>query len=184
MSRQGWSECLIASEVDSTAVTGTAVGSLLPPAALFTLPANFFDIGKTLRIRATGRVSNIITTPGTLTLAVKLGAVIAFSGGAMQLNAVAKTNVTWTLDALLTCRTIGATTVATVLGTGAWLSESVVGSAVPGTGGSGTLLMPASVPAVGTGFDSTAALAVDLTAIFSLTGNSIQSHQYQLFADN
>jgi len=178
MSKQTWQETFIASQVDGAAVTGTTATSLLPGAAKFTLPANFCEVGRVFRVTAKGRVSNIVTTPGTLTLDVRFGSVVVFNGGAMQLNAVAKTNVTWIFDAMLTVRAIGSGTAANLLGIGQWTSESVVGSPVPGSGGSGTLLCPASAPAVGSGFDSTAAQVIDLFATFSLTGNSITCHEY------
>jgi len=58
MPLQTWQETLIQAQSDGTAVTGTAEGSLLPGQAKFTLPANFLDYaGKTLRIRAAGRIS-------------------------------------------------------------------------------------------------------------------------------
>jgi len=178
MSLQGWQESLISAQIDGTAVTGTTPASLLPAAAKFVLPANHFLIGRALRIIASGRISNIVTTPGTLTLDVRLGAVIAANGGAMQLNAVAKTNVSWYLEWLLTCRAIGGGTSANLMHQGKWHSESVVGSPLPSVGSSGELSLPASAPAVGTGFDSTAAQIIDLFAAFSLTGNSIQLHQF------
>lgn len=182
MSLQTWSETLISSQVDGTAVTGTSAGALEPPAAKFTLPANFFVPGKVLFISAWGRISNIVTTPGTLTLDVRFNtSSVVFNGGAISLNAVAKTNVGWRLDALLTCRTIGNGTVATILGQGNFTSESVVSSVA---GLANDVLLPASAPAVGTGFDSTVAQTVDLFATFSLTGNSIQCHQYTLESKN
>lgn len=180
MSRQTWQETLIASQVDGTAVTGTTATSLLPGAAKHTLPAGYCEVGRVLRVRAAGRISNIVTTPGTLTLDVRFGSVIVFNGGAMQLNAVAKTDVTWIFQADLVVRAIGSGTAANLIGIGSWTSESVVGSAVPGTGGSGSLLMPASAAAVGTGFDSTVTQVVDLFAKFSLTGNSIRADQFTL----
>ena len=188
-SRQGWVEALAWQEADGPAVTGTAAASLLIPSTSplsgqsgrFTLPANFFDVGKVLRITAAGRISNIVTTPGTLTLDVRLGSTVVFNGGAVSLNIVAKTNVTWWLEMLLTCRSIGATAAATILGVGKLTSESVVGAAA------GTTLsaaLPASAPAAGTGFDSTVANVLDLFATFSLTGNSITAHEYTLEALN
>jgi hypothetical protein len=54
-----------------------------------------------LSIRAAGRVSNIVTTPGTLTLDVRIGPtsnIIVANGGAMALNTVAKANVPWWLE--------------------------------------------------------------------------------------
>jgi hypothetical protein len=181
MSLQTWSETLISAQVDGTAVTGTTAATLLPGAAKFTIPANFFSIGKVLRINATGRISNIVTTPGTLTLDVRFGSTVVFNGGAFSLNTTAKTNVSWRLIALLTCRAIGVTSAANLFGQGDFTSESVVGSAA---GVANDVMLPASAPAVGTGFDSTLAQIVDMFATFSLTGNSIQAHQYTLEALN
>lgn len=188
MSHQGWQETLVSAFSDGTAVTATAEGSLLAGQAKFTIPGNFLDFaGKKLRVRAAGRISNIVTTPGTLTLKCKMGptsTIIAANSGALQLNAVAKTNVTWALDWALDLRTLGSGTAAAFMHTGVWQSESVVGSPVPSAGGAGQLMIPASAPAVGTGFDSTVANIFDLTAQFSLTGNSIQLHQFTLESMN
>jgi hypothetical protein len=180
MSRETWQESVITATGDGTAVTGTTATSLLPTGAKYVLPANWSEVGRMLRVRAAGRISNIVTTPGTLTLDVRFGSAIVFDGGGMQLNAVAKTNVAWVLEADLVIRAIGSGTAANLLGVGRWASESVVGSPVPGSGGSGQLLMPASAPAVGAGYDSTATQTVDLFAKFSLTGNSITLHQFTL----
>jgi hypothetical protein len=181
-------ECLMTSQVDGTALTNTTTAtSIIPASARFTLPNGFFaQIGKAIRIKAMGRISNLVTTPGTLTLDIRLGTVatpiVVFNGGAMQLNAVAKTNVTWWFEALLTCRAIGAATGANLMGVGQWCSESVVGSPLPSAGGAGQFNLPVSAPAVGTGFDSTAANVVDLFATWSIASasNSIQCHQYSL----
>jgi hypothetical protein len=181
MPNQGWVGTLISSQIDSTAMTANGADtSILPPAAIFTLPANFLTIGSALRLRAWGRISNIVTTPGTLTFTVYFGAIKVFSGVALQLNAVAKTNVAWFAEVKLLCRSIGNGSLATLMGMGLWTSESVVGSPLPASGGVGTLLMPASAPAVGTGFDSTVSQAIDFRGNFSLTGNSILTHMYTL----
>lgn len=188
MSKQAWNETLITAQTDGAALASSNTPtSIIPASAVFTLPANFFDvIGKKLRIRIGGRISNIITTPGTLTLDVRLGSVVAFNGGAMGLNIVAKTNVTWFAEFDLICRSIGASTSATLMGIGRFLSESVVGAPVPAVGGSGILLLPALAPAVGTGFDSTVANAVNVFGTWSVnnSGNSIQVHDYELIAVN
>ena len=187
MSLQTWSETLITSQVDGPALTNSITATnLLPPAAIHTLPANTMSIGKKFRVRASGRISTVVTTPGTLTLDVRLGSVIVFNGGAMALNTVAKTNVSWNLDEILTCRSIGNGTVATMIGTGKWESEAVVGSPAPSAGGSGVLLLPASAPAVGTGFDSTVANTVNLFGTWSVANasNSILVHQYSFESMN
>lgn len=180
----GYQSTLVEAQIDGTAVTATAEGSLLPAVSKIVLPSGYINrIGKRFLIRATGRISNIVTTPGTLTLRFKLGptANIAVStSAAIQLNAVAKTNVAWYLDLGMTVRSIGSGTAATIFGQGNWTSESVVGSAVPASGGAGAAMWQASAPAVGTGFDSSVANQIDLTAQFSLTGNSIQLHSFAL----
>lgn len=180
----GYQTTLVEAQADGTAVTATAEGTLLPGAARIFIPSGYlYRVGKRFHVVATGRISNIVTTPGTLTLRFKLGptANIAVSqSSAIQLNAVAKTNVSWVLDMTMTLRAIGAGTQAGFMSNGMWSSESVVGSAVPASGGAGGAMWQASAPAVGTGFDSTIDNQIDLTAQFSLTGNSIQLHTFGL----
>lgn len=163
--------------------TSIVATSILPAAAKAVLPPGFMTVGKMLRLRAAGVLSNIVTTPGTLTLDVRFGNVIVFNGGAVALNAAAKVNVSFWLDLMLTCRAAGAGTAANLIGVGTLTSESVVG-AVAGTTVAAAL--PASAPAVGTGFDSTIAQTVDLFATFSISnvGNAIQVHEYSLEAVN
>lgn len=180
MSLQSWREVLIASQVDGTALnTSTSATTIIPNAAVYTLPTNYFDIGRVLKVTAAGRISNIVTSPGTLTLDVRMGGTVVWNGGAFSLNTTAKTNVGWWLDVLLTCRAIGAGTSTTIFGQGRFTSESVVGSA---TGTALSVMLPASAPALGTGVASTSALTVDLFATFSVSNasNSIQVHEYVL----
>jgi hypothetical protein len=186
MPRQTWQSLLISAQSDGTAVANTTTETtVLPTQAKYTLPANFLaDIGQTLRIRAMGRVSNIVTTPGTLTFRVKFNAtpIAVASSGAFALNTTAKTNVTWILDWDLTLRTNGGGTSAAFMHSGQWQSESVIGSPAAGAGGPSAHIIPASAPAVGTGFDSTVANLIDLTAQWSIAnaGNSIQCHSFKL----
>jgi hypothetical protein len=187
MSFQSWQETLVASQVDGAALTGSLTAtSLLPGQAKFTLPAGFFGTaGKSVRITARGRISNIVTTPGTLTLDIRLGAVIAQTSQALALNIVAKTNVSFEYEMILAARTVGNGTTATLMGIGSFSSESVIGSPLPTVGGSGILMIPASAPAVGTGFDSTSSQVVDMFGTWSLSNaNSIQVHEYILEALN
>lgn len=176
---------------DGGALANTVTAtSILGSEMKYALPGNFIDFeGKKFRIRASGRISNIVTTPGTFTYSVRWGPtanIIVATGPAFQLNAVAKTNVTWVLDWAFTVRTVGGGTVATMMHTGVWQSESVVGSPLPSAGGAGQLMIPASAPAVGTGFDSTAASFCDLFGAWSIAnaGNTMQLHQYALESMN
>jgi hypothetical protein len=181
-------EVLITSQVDGTALTNTTTPtSILPAAARFTLPSNFFYVpGKMLRVTASGRISTVTTAPGNLTLDIRLGTVaapiIVFTTPAMALNVTAQTNATWTAQYILTCRAIGSGTSANLLGTGSWTSRAVLGSAAVAAGGDGVNVSPDTAPAVGTGFDSTITNVVDFFATFSTANaaNSIQCHQYIL----
>lgn len=179
MSQQTWQEVLITSQVDGPTLTAAAAASCIPPAAKITLPNNFWYIGRQLRISASGRISNVVTTPGTARFDVRLGAVVAFDGLAVALNVVAKTNVGWWLELLLTCRAIGSGTSTTLMGQGKFLSEAVVGSPLPSVGGSGQIVLPVnSAPAVGTGFDNTAANTLDLFFTQTVATGSLTLHQY------
>jgi hypothetical protein len=185
MSLQSWSETLINSLVDGTALTGTATDtSILDVGSKYTLPANFFVPGKCLRLTAMGQMSNIITTPGTLTFGVKFGS-SEWQSQALALNIVAKTNVTWWLEMLFTCRNIGTAgnNSGVLFPAGKFTSESVIGSPLPTVGGSGVLLIPASAPAVSTNteFNTNTAQQVDLFAKWSLSNaNSIICNQFIL----
>jgi hypothetical protein len=190
MSLQKWVEPLIAANVPSVAMAVAGPATILPPQAVYTMGQGAIEfIGKTLRITAAGVISNIITTPGLLTLDIRFGAVIAWTSSAMQLNAVAKAGVGWWFEFLGTCRTLGtgaAEPTAQLIGIGKFTSESIVGSPLPAVGGAGVLVEPAGPGTLGTVFDSTAANAVNLFATFTIggTGNSIQTHIYVLEALN
>jgi len=185
MSLQKWQETLITAQVDGAAKTAPAIGTILPGAALYTLYAGFFELGRTLRLTASGRISCAVTTPGTARFSVMFGSVVVFDSLAVPLNVVAKTNVGWTLEVLMTCRAIGTGTSANLMGQGKFTSEAVVGSPVPSVGGVGVSVLPYnSAPAVGTGFDSTNAQQIDLQFTQTAATGSITLHQYLLEALN
>lgn len=167
-------------------VNGTALANSTTQTSLMlgntgeqpTLPAKYFErIGKSLKVRASGRVSNIVTTPGTLNLYVRFGSIDVFDSGAMTLNVVAKTDVHWDLELELFARSIGSGTLATLIARGNWKSHSVIGSPAPTAGGAGVHLLPYNAaPAVGAGFDSTASHLIDIQGKWSVAnaGNSIR----------
>lgn len=180
MSLQTWRETLINSQVDGTALnTSTAATSIIPPAARLTLPSNFFSIvGKKLRVKARGRISTF--TSGTLTLAINLGTVaspiIVFVSQAITMTA-SQTNLTFDLEVDLVCRSIGSGTAATLMGSGRLLCAAA---------GNPVTLLPASAPAVGTGFDSTITNVLDFFATWSVSNaaNSIQVHDFEVESVN
>ena len=105
------------SQVDGAAFTATAIGTILPAQAKFTLPANFLQfIGQDLRIRAAGRASTTTGT-NTLTFSIVFGSIVVFASGAVTLIA-SQTNQSWCFDATLTLRAVGGGTTANFMGIG------------------------------------------------------------------
>lgn len=180
MSRQSWQETLIQSSSDGPAITNsTTQATLLNPGEKLTLPANFLQVGSILKVTGQGRISNVVTTPGTLLFQLLFGGTAVFNNAAatIALNTTAKTNVACWMELLLTCRAIG--TAANLMGQLTFQSESVVGAAA---GVANTAMLPASAPAVGSNFDSTVAQQIDLQAKFSVltATTSIQLHQFKI----
>lgn len=176
MSLQTWRETLINSQVDgATLNTFTTAVSILPPAARLTLPSNFFSvIGKALKVRAQGRISTF--TSGTLTFAINFGTIatpiIVFTSQALTMVA-SQTNLTFDLEVELAARAIGSGTTANMMGIGRLMCAAATAALT---------LLPASAPAVGTGFDSTITNVVDLFAGWSVSNaaNSITVHSYSV----
>lgn len=185
---QGFTSTLWTAQTDGAALSNTTTAtSLLHAGSKFPLfPGYFQFVGQELKVQAAGRISTLTTTPGTLTFDLKFGSVIVATTGAFTLNTVAKTNVTWKLDWDLTCRAIGGGTACTLMHTGEWKSEAGVGASAPSAGSADILMIPASAPAVGTGFDNTASQIVDLFGTWSVASasNSIQVHQFRIISSN
>lgn len=171
---------LASASSDGTALTNSITAtSIMPVSALATIPAGALQLGSLLKIKLRGRISTVVTTPGTLTLDMRLGGVVISAFGAMALNVTAQTNATWEAELEAVIRALGAGTTANALATGRFVSRAVIGSAAAGSGGTGVLMLPDTAPAVGTGFASSTALSVDCFATWSIANaaNSIQVHQ-------
>jgi hypothetical protein len=182
MPSQAWEQALVTAQGDGAALTNTTTAtSLLPAQSKLVLPANFFaTVGSALRVRATGRISTLVTSPGTLTLDLRFGSTVVANGGTMNLNVTAQTNASWWLDMLLTARAVGAS--ANLMFMGQFTSRGIVGSGTAAAGSAGQVLLPDTAPAVGSNFDSTATQTVDLFATWSVANasNSITLHQFIL----
>jgi hypothetical protein len=175
---------LVIATVDGPTLTAAAAASCIPTPSRLVLPNNFWTIGKLLKIHLMGRISNVVTTPGTARFDVRTGpsgTIVAFDTGAINLNVVAKTNVPFWLELILTCRAVGAGTATNLMGQGMFQSEAVIGSPANTAGGNGALLVPVGAPAVGTGFDNTAANALDLFFTQTVATGSMTVHQYQVW---
>lgn len=181
MSKQGWCETLVSAQASGVAVTAAAETTLLPDGCTYTLPANFFDeLGKTIRIKATGKISSVITTPGTARFKVKFGATAVFDSLAVLLDSVAAhTDVGWDLEITLSCRVIGAS--AALIGIGKWTCEDILGVPAAAPKGVLTAILPwNSAPANGSTFSSLASQLVDLTFTQTVGTGSITLQTYTL----
>jgi hypothetical protein len=179
MSLYSFQETLVSAQVAGTAKTGIAAATILDPSSVITLPAQYWQVGRTMRIKARGLISCVVTTPGTCRFDVRLGGTVVFDSQAINLNVVAKVNVGWDLDISLVCRTIGSGTAATLAGQGTFMSEAVVGSPLPTVGGSGIVMLPYNAATVvGPGFNSTAAATLDLFHTQTVATGSITVQQY------
>lgn len=175
---------------DGAALATAARVSALPSDGIITIDPNFFDvIGKMLIIRAHGRISSVITTPGTARYDVNFlnsaaANVIVFDGLAVLLDTVAgHTNVGWELEIRLRARAIGAA--GNLFGHGRWSCEDILG--VPATAPKGVLsaILPwNAAPAVGANFDTTLAQTIDLRFTQTVATGSMTLHGYELISPN
>ena len=165
---------------DGPTLTAAAAASCVPTYVPTTLPAGYWQIGRIWRLRASGRISCAVTTPGTARFDVRLGGVVAFDTLAMPLNIVAQTTVPWNLDAILTCRAVGSGTSANLLGQGVWSSTASLNTAAVATGPwAGTITVPYNTaPVVGTGFNSQSALTLDFFFTQTVATGSMTMHTF------
>jgi hypothetical protein len=190
MSLNTWTETLLAHRGDGTALTAAAAASLLQGStatrALYTFPANFFEVNKKIRVQATGRISCAVTTPGTARYDIRLGGTVVWDSLAMNLNVVAKTNVHWHLDVELFCQAAGSGTTATLFpGRCQWVSEAVIASGLPTVSTSGIFLLPYNTaPVVGTGFSSVVSQQFDLFFTQTVATGSVTLHTLDITALN
>lgn len=176
-----FSQCLWTMQVDGPSLSNSNAATSLLAAPKYTFNTCFFQIGSAVRIKGAGRLSNIVTTPGTFTLDVRFGGTVVFNGGAMQLSTTAHTTLPFTFEILLTCRAIG--TSANLMGQGFASGQPLSLTAVAdSTTTVATLMLPNTAPAVGNNFDSSATQQLDVFGTFSIAnaGNLAQLHQVWL----
>jgi hypothetical protein len=176
---------IAANAAGSALANSTTPTSLLGSQAKFTLPANFLSAtGQTLRFRAAGNIGTVVTTPGTLTLDIRFGSTIVATSPAFALNIVSQSSTIWILNWDLTLRGVGSA--AQFMHLGMWTSSAAVGGVAASVGGAASLMIPATTPAVGTAFDSTAAQQIDFFATWSVasSSNTITLQQFSIDSIN
>lgn len=187
MSLQTWHQTLARQTAAGTLFnTYTTSKTVINADALYVLPANDLRLDRAFSLRVQGAISNLVTTPGTITFEVKIGGVVAFTTGALQMSSTAHTLAPFWLDIDLTVRAIGSSTSANLMGQGRINCQAVNATAVAdGTQTHSALLAPNTAPAVGTGFDSTIGAIWDFWAGFSISNaaNGVQIQQYRLVSE-
>ncbi|SRR5258706_3384382 len=197
MSLQTWEETLVSQYVDSplqtTFTTAKSIfgldGTDQSVHCKYTVPAGFFVPGKSMNVQLRGDISNIVTTPGTITFQFMVGSNIAWTSGAIQMSSTAHTTLPFWLDLDVTCQVAGATNQAKLMGQGMIISQTVVNTAVADSVANTlpVLLLPNTTPAQGSGgFDSTVSNKIDIFVGFSISnaGNGVRARQYRLRAMN
>ena len=175
---------LVIGSTDGPTLTAASAASCIPTPNRLILPNNYWSVNKQWVAFLSGRISCVVTTPGTARYDFRTGpsgTIISFDTGALNLNIVAKTTIPWLLMVRLTCRAIGSVTASNLFGLGQFQSEAVILSPLPSVGGNGSLLCPVGTPAVGTGFDNTAANAVDWFFTQTVATGSMTVHQYEVW---
>lgn len=179
----GFWQTLMSLQADGTAITAASRTSMTVGSTQgrFTIPGNTFkQIGDQILLKAHGRISCAVTTPGTARFDLAFATVANFDSQAMPLNIVAQTTVPWWLEVLGTVRATG--TAGNIMWGGYWLSEAAINTAAPQTGpGPGGELVPYGsgglAPVVGANFDMTVSQLVDLYFTQTVTTGSCTLHQ-------
>ena len=170
---------------DGPTLTAAAAASCIPVSAKWTFPPNSIQAGSKLIVHAHGRISCVVTTPGTARFDLRLGSTVIFDSGAMNLNTTAQTTVPWRLVIDLTCRTSGSS--GNFFGFSDFTSVATVGSAAVTAGGNGEFISsvsggPGSAPAVGGNVDLTVSNAFDCFFTQTVATGSMTCHMFDLFS--
>jgi len=181
----GYVECVVAANASSALFTTyTTSKTVIDSSGLWDAPRQYFKVGRKGRLRVAGAISNIVTTPGTITFEFKIGSVVAWTSGAIQLNASAHTTLPFFLDMAFTVQAFGSGTATKLLGIGT--AEGLMFTRTAGqtddAQGMQTIIVPQTNPAQGTGFDGTSSQGTDFWTGFSISnaGNGIRTDEYSL----
>jgi hypothetical protein len=193
MSRQFWSETLTWATASGTLVAASATETILFPNV--TIPANYLQDGRVLRLRALGAYGTF-STQGTWTFSLRwggiAGTVISKSAAVTPLASIgggASMTALWTMETLLQVRSNGSSGTLMTNGEVTLYQSAAVTSATANTYGLAFPLVSGATggttPAVAT-VDLTADTALSFTIAMSSSNaaNSIQGLQYTIEALN
>ncbi len=178
----GYWETLVSSAVDGPTLTAGTRASCIDASAKYTLAPNRLKVGDILRIRAFGRISTAVTTPGNSSWDLSAGALgnKIFDTLPLLGNIVVQTTVPWWLEAEGIVRTVGAA--GTVFWGGLVSSTAFLNVAAVGTGPyAGVVPVPFNTaPVVGTGWNMTVANVLDFNFTQTTATSSLICHNYTL----
>lgn len=190
MPMQGWDQTLVTQRTAGTLFnTYTTAKTVINQQDLYGFYANYFQLGTTIRVKVDMAISNIVTTPGTITFQIMLGTIVVWTSGAVQLNATAHTTLPAQIEVDLTCQLtntgVGGV-IAKFMGIGRLTGVMFTKTAAQ-TDGANTetvIMVPVTAPALGTAFDSTISQILDFWAGFSISnaGNGIRVDNYKVTA--
>jgi hypothetical protein len=170
--------------------TYTTAKSVINQSETVGIPGNTLIVGSKFRVKAWGGLSNIVTTPGTVTFQIMMGTLasptVAWSSGAIQLSTTAHTLIPFDLEVTLRVDSVsevaGSTATAAKFIGGGKLNGIMftVGAGADSTTVVGQFPVPAGAPAAGSGFDSSVANLLDFWTGFSISnaGNGVQIYDY------
>lgn len=182
----GYWETLASISGDGTALTAAARASALQGAGgkqgLYTLAANKLRVGDVLDIWASGRISSVVTTPGTFRfdLSFGVGGTACMDTLAMPLNIVVQTTVPWSLHMIGTVRAVG--NAGNIFWQGVAASTAFLNTAAVATGPwSGVITVPYNTaPVVGSNVDMTVSNILDFNFTQTAATGSMTLHEYVL----
>lgn len=179
MSRQFWNEAVEWASASGAAISNSTSEALIMP--VISIPANYLKDGRLLRFTLRGKLSNIVTSPGTLRFRVRLGGLsgtLVADSGAVNLNTTAQTDIMFEICGELHVRTNGSS--GTVLSM-AVASVARLATDVPMFMGSAGATAPATATV-----DLTASQDLAVTAQFGTAnaGNTLTGMMYYLEALN
>lgn len=178
MSQQSWSEVIAVQLSDGPTLTAAAEALLVGDV---TIPAGYMVPGRVLRLKLSGKASNVVTTPGTIRFRVRWGGLsgtVLADSTALTQNVAAQTNKTWELEIDILCRTSGASGKFLTVGKAFRGNKAVAASsdATP------DMIPPDTLAEVTA--DTTTSKALSVTAEPSLATASITCMAYSLEARN
>lgn len=182
MSRQFWEEALAWATANGTTNSSGAEAIVFPNV---TIPANYMQDGRSLRLTAMGKFSNVVTTPGSITWRLRWGGVagtILAQSSAIALNIVAQTDDMFRIMIEVTTRVNGSSGSLLAMGIVELAAQLAASNNQPnfmGSAGGSSGNTPAAVTV-----DLTADTALSLTYASTVATGSMTGMNYYIEAFN